>query len=91
MHCVVCTNLLWIPQVKEVQVALVTHLLVCGEHDDVAAEVETARPDSGVGVEQGELLTYAAQRDGGTRVSPCKTDNAKLLLELGNLNSDAEI
>lgn len=46
-----CTNLLWIPQVKEVQEALVTHLLVCGEHDDVAAEIKAARSDSGVGVE----------------------------------------
>lgn len=53
----VCTDLLWIPQVKEVQEALVTHLLVCGEHDDVAAEVETARSDSRVGVEQGQLFT----------------------------------
>lgn len=43
---VICTNLLWIPQVKEVQVALVTHLLVCGEHDDVAAEIKAARSDS---------------------------------------------
>lgn len=42
----ICTNLLWIPQVKEVQVALVTHLLVCGEHDDVAAEIKAARSDS---------------------------------------------
>lgn len=58
MHCVVCTNLLWIPQVKEVQVALVTHLLVCGEHDDVAAIVEAARSDSGVGLEQGQLFTW---------------------------------
>lgn len=45
------TNLLWVPQVEEVQVALVTHLLVCGEHDDVAAEVEATRSDSRVGVE----------------------------------------
>lgn len=55
-----CTNLLWIPQVKEVQVALVTHLLVCGEHDDVAAEIEAARPDSRVGLEQGQLFTWTA-------------------------------
>lgn len=56
VHCVICTNLLWIPQVKEVQEALVTHLLVCGEHDDVAAEVEAARSDGRVGVEQGQLF-----------------------------------
>lgn len=64
----VCTNLLWIPQVEEVQVALVTHLLVCGEHDDVAAEVEAASPNSRVGVEQGQLFTCAARRDSGTGV-----------------------
>ncbi len=64
-HCVVCTNLLRIPQVKEVQEALVTHLLVCGEHDDVAAEVEAARSDRGVGVEQGQLFACAAQRGTG--------------------------
>lgn len=46
LHAEICTDLLWIPQVKEVQVALVTHLLVCGEHDDVAAEIEAARSDS---------------------------------------------
>lgn len=57
VQCVVRTNLLRIPQVKEVQVALVTHLLVCGEHDDVAAEVEPARSDSRVGVEQNQLFT----------------------------------
>lgn len=54
-----CTNLLWIPQVKEVQVALVTHLLVCGEHDDVAAEIKAARSDGRVGFEQGQLFTCA--------------------------------
>lgn len=54
---VVHTNLLWVPQVKEVQVALVAHLFVCGEHDDVATEVEAARSDSRVGVEQGQLFT----------------------------------
>lgn len=54
------TDLLWIPQVKEVQEALVTHLLVCGEHDDVAAEVEAARSDSRVGVEQSQLFTCVA-------------------------------
>lgn len=53
----ICTYLLWIPQVKEVQETLVTHLLVCGEHDDVAAEVEAARSDSRVGVEQSQLFT----------------------------------
>ena len=52
-----CTDLLWVPQVKEVQEALVAHLLVCGEHDDVAAEVEAARSDRRVGVEQGQLFT----------------------------------
>lgn len=52
-----CTDLLWVPQVKVVEEALVTHLLVCGEHDDVAAEVEAARPDGRVGVEQGQLFT----------------------------------
>lgn len=55
------TNLLWIPQVEEVQVALVAHLFVCGEHDDVAAEVEATRPDSRVGLEQGQLFTYEAR------------------------------
>lgn len=61
-----CTNLLWISQVKEVQIALVTHLLVCGEHDDVAAEIEAARSDSRVGVEQRQLFTCTAQGDGIT-------------------------
>lgn len=64
--CVVCTNLLWVPQVKEVQEALVTHLFVCGEHDDVAAEVEAARSDSRIGVEQGQLFACAAQRNRGS-------------------------
>lgn len=63
------TNLLLISQVKEVQVALVTHLLVCGEHDDVATEIKAARSDSRVGVEQGQLFTCAAQRDEGTKLS----------------------
>lgn len=49
--CLSCTYLLWIPQIKEVQVALVTHLLVCGEHDDVAAEVKATCSDSRVGVQ----------------------------------------
>lgn len=52
----VCTYLLRVPQVKEVQETLVTHLLVGGEHDDVAAEIEAARPDGRVGVEQRQLL-----------------------------------
>lgn len=56
------TNLLWISQIKEVQVALVSHLLVCGEHDDVAAEIKATRSDSRVGVEQGQLFTCTAQR-----------------------------
>lgn len=64
--CAICTNLLWVPQVKEVQVTLVTHLFVCREHDDVAAEIEAARSDSRVGVEQGQLFACAAQRDRGT-------------------------
>lgn len=55
----ICTDLLWIPQVKEVEVALVTHLLVCGEHDDVAAEIKATRSDSRVGFEQGQLFTCA--------------------------------
>lgn len=55
------TYLLWIPQVKEVQEALVTHLLVCGEHDDVAAEIEATCSDSRVGLEQGQLFTCVAQ------------------------------
>lgn len=52
-----CTYLLWVPQVKKVQVALVTHLLVCGEHDDVSAEVKSTRPDGRAGVEQSQLFT----------------------------------
>lgn len=63
------TDLLRIPQVKEVQEALVAHLLVCGEHDDVAAEVEAARSDSRVGVEQGQLFACEKQREGGAGVS----------------------
>lgn len=62
LDCVVHTNLLWISQVEEVQVALVSHLLVCGEHDDVAAEIKATRSDSRVGVEQGQLFTCTAQR-----------------------------
>lgn len=60
-----CTYLLRVPQVKEVQVALVTHLLVCGEHDDVAAEVEAARSDRRVGVELGQLFTCGTETDCG--------------------------
>lgn len=52
------TDLLFVPQVEEVQVALITHLLVCREHNDVAAEVEATRSDSRVGVEQGQLFTW---------------------------------
>lgn len=59
----ICTNLLWIPQVEEVQEALVTHLLICGEHDDVAAEIKAAGPDSRVGFEQGQLFTCTARHN----------------------------
>lgn len=37
---VVLTDLAWIPQIKEAHKTLIAHLLVCGEHDDVAPEVE---------------------------------------------------
>lgn len=40
------TDLAGIPQVKEAHEALVAHLLVCGEHDDVAPEVKATGPDS---------------------------------------------
>lgn len=61
MRRVVQTDLLWIPQVEEVQVALVPHLLVRGEHDDVATKVEATRSDSRVGVEQGQLFSCKQQ------------------------------
>lgn len=40
------TDLARIPQVKEAHKALVAHLLVRGEHDDVAPKVKTTGPDS---------------------------------------------
>lgn len=58
----ILTDLLGDSQVKEVQVALVAHLLVCGEHDDVPAEVEATRPDGGVGIEHSQLFTWAQKR-----------------------------
>lgn len=39
------TNLARIPQVEEAHEALVAHLLVRGEHDDVAPEVKATGPD----------------------------------------------
>ena len=39
------TDLAWIPQVKEAYEALVAHLLVCGEHDDVAPKVKATGPE----------------------------------------------
>ena len=49
--------MLGVPQVEEVEEALVAHLLVRGEHDDVAAEVEATGPDGGAGLQQGQLFT----------------------------------
>lgn len=42
----VAVDLAWIPQIKEAHEALIPHLLVCGEHDDVAPKVKAAGPDS---------------------------------------------
>lgn len=72
------TDLLRVSQVKEVKEALVAHLLVCGEHDDVAAEVEAARSDSGVGVEQRQLFPCTATTTTTTtqlRLTTRKTPN----------------
>lgn len=41
----VLTDLARIPQVKETYEALVTHLLIRGEHDDVAPKVKATCPD----------------------------------------------
>ena len=40
------TDLARIPQVKEAHKALVAHLLVRGEHDDIAPKVKATGPDS---------------------------------------------
>lgn len=45
------TDLARIPQVKEAHKALVAHLLVRGEHDDVAPKVKATGPDSRIGLE----------------------------------------
>lgn len=74
---VICTNLLWISQVKEVQVALVTHLLVRGEHDDVATEIKAARSDSWVGFEQGQLFTCAVTHN----FKKCDSEHNEKILE----------
>lgn len=42
----VLTNLARIPEVKEAHKALVAHLLVRGEHDDIASKVKATGPDS---------------------------------------------
>lgn len=52
------TDLLGVSQIEVVQEALVAHLFVGGEHDDVPAEVEAARPHCRVGIEHGELFTW---------------------------------
>lgn len=54
----VLTDLAWIPQIKEAHKTLISHLLVCGEHDDVAPKVKATGPDSGVGLEKGQLLSW---------------------------------
>ena len=57
------TYLLGVSQVKVVEKALVAHLLVCGEHDDVAAEVEATCPDSRAGLQQSQLFTWDRKGD----------------------------
>lgn len=42
----VAVNLAWIPQIKEAHKTLIAHLLVCGEHDDVAPKVKATGPHS---------------------------------------------
>lgn len=39
------------------QETLVTHLLVCGVHDDVSTEVEATGPHRGAGLQQSKLFT----------------------------------
>lgn len=50
------TNLLRVPQVKEVQIALVTHLFIGGEHYYVAAEVKATGPYSRTRLQQSKLF-----------------------------------
>lgn len=52
------TNLLWVPEVKEVQETLVAHLFVSREHDDVPTEVKATSPHSRTRLQQGKLLPW---------------------------------
>lgn len=72
------TDLLRISQVEEVEETLVAHLLVCGEHDDVAAEVEAARPHGGVGVEQRQLFPCTAGTTTELRLTTEKNHTKRL-------------
>lgn len=46
------TDLLGVSQVKVVEIALVTHLFVCGKHDDVSTEVKAACSHRWAGLQQ---------------------------------------